>query len=592
MAKKNPKTTTPPTLPPDPLPPVIESIPPAGFDWSWVLWREWRTCNDADYARVLFLLLVTQPPGRFARGLLLLLNLLSGSLAGVLAGWLFGKTTPWALPAVALAGGAMGAVVGAGLIRRCRTWQVWLRGLLPSGRWAYSRADGWLHPPAFLLAAGGGSALGVYLTGALFFGDGIIGPAQLLSNFIIPLGILGIISVLLMYLYLPLKLKWAGPMIMTAIILGGLAGLAFGLFFGLGLVQPVALLFGPLSVAASARAVGLAVGAGVGLVLGRQFGLLSVLALAGGLSLSPALFDASFTMPGWLLGLLLGGQAGAAGQVFWPDQTPLTFERVYAWRNALLWWFRRPVAGAIEAALAHTPNQPQGLKSLLARLEADRPQPQPVEQLLASLDHSDWQQRFLARHLLARRGGRVVAMLLDAALLPDGIRFLFLPTEVRPWLLASIGAETGHRLAESANELLCTTCLTACIPNVASGWNITWYGCRTCGQSDDFYHAPGGVSVALDSRQTALLARSDGRLRVNWLLRRELFDFDRVEIIAADDEAVERFAVQVGNDTDPRRTLRYREMPCVIGPDSHLSANTLKILGRTFGRVSGPEAGL
>lgn len=431
MAKKDSKTTTPPTLPPDPLPPVIESIPPAGFDWSWVLWREWRTCNDADYARVLFLLLVAQPPGRVARWLLLLLNLLSGSLAGALAGWLFGETAPWAfqagalarwlfgkpapwaLPAGALAGGVIGAVIG----WRCRTWQVWLRGLLPSGRWAYSRPAGWLHPPAFLLAAGGCSALGICLTGVIFFGEGKIGQVRPLSNFIILLVILGIISVPLMCFYLPLKLRRVGP-IMTAIVLGGLAGLAFGLFFGLGLAQPVAMLIGPLSVAASARAVGLAVGAGVGLVLGRQFGLLSVLALAGGLSLSPALFDVSFTMSGWLLGLLLGGQAGAAGQVFWPDQTPLTFERAYAWRNALLWWFRRPVAGAIEAALAHTPNQPQGLKSLLARLEADRQQPQPVEPLLANLNHPDWQQRFLARHLLARRGGRVVAMLLDAALLP------------------------------------------------------------------------------------------------------------------------------------------------------------------------------
>jgi hypothetical protein len=75
-------------------------------------------------------------------------------------------------------------------------------------------------------------------------------------------------------------------------------------------------------------------------------------------------------------------------------------------------------------------------------------------------------------------------------------------------------------------------------------------------------------------------------LRVNWLLRRSLFDFDRVEIIQASDEDVERFVVQVGNDTDPLRKPRYQEMTCRLGVDCHLSENTLRILEHTFREVT------
>lgn len=74
-------------------------------------------------------------------------------------------------------------------------------------------------------------------------------------------------------------------------------------------------------------------------------------------------------------------------------------------------------------------------------------------------------------------------------------------------------------------------------------------------------------------------------MQINWLARRALFDFDWVEIVQATDEDVERFAMQVGNDTDPFRRPRYPNMHCVIGPDCNLSENTLRILHRTFGEV-------
>jgi hypothetical protein len=58
-----------------------------------------------------------------------------------------------------------------------------------------------------------------------------------------------------------------------------------------------------------------------------------------------------------------------------------------------------------------------------------------------------------------------------------------------------------------------------------------------------------------------------------------------LEIILATDEEVEHFAVQVGNDTDPVRSRDYKQMRCTVGPDCKLSANTMRILQRTFGQV-------
>jgi NADH-quinone oxidoreductase subunit J len=74
-------------------------------------------------------------------------------------------------------------------------------------------------------------------------------------------------------------------------------------------------------------------------------------------------------------------------------------------------------------------------------------------------------------------------------------------------------------------------------------------------------------------------------LRVNWLRRQTLFDFDRVEIVQATDEDVEQFMSQIDNDTDSWRRSRYRQMPCLLAPQVDLSENTLRILRSVFGEV-------
>ncbi|MCX7722727.1 MAG: HEAT repeat domain-containing protein, partial [Verrucomicrobiae bacterium] len=110
-------------------------------------------------------------------------------------------------------------------------------------------------------------------------------------------------------------------------------------------------------------------------------------------------------------------------------------------------------------------------------------------------------------------------------------------------------------------------------------------GCRICGNSDPVWKASHVVAV-LDTDWQEELQPQDDLLRVNWLLRRELFDFDSVEILQATDEDVERFAVQVQNDTDPFRTKRYKQMRCVVSQQAGLSENTMRILKSTFGEVT------
>ena len=153
-------------------------------------------------------------------------------------------------------------------------------------------------------------------------------------------------------------------------------------------------------------------------------------------------------------------------------------------------------------------------------------------------------------------------------------------------ILKDIGRTTTHRLSHQAERLLCRHCLARCSAhNVRLPWfrSVTYYGCRCCGQSREFFK--GQVVAMLDRGVTSELSQSEEILRVNWLTRRTLFDFDRVEISRATDEDVERFAVQVGNDTDPYRKPRYKRMRCIVRCASDLSENTLRILERMFGQV-------
>ena len=155
-------------------------------------------------------------------------------------------------------------------------------------------------------------------------------------------------------------------------------------------------------------------------------------------------------------------------------------------------------------------------------------------------------------------------------------------------LMRGIALKTTRDLADQTSTLLCPFCLTRFGPHevrLSRLDKLTFYGCRLCRQSCNTLK--GQVIAALNNQRQAEVVEKNGRLYVNWLTRRALFDFDEVAIGQTTDETVERFAVQVGNDTDQFRMGRYSRMCCVISPESDLSENTIRILGRIFGQVEG-----
>ena len=156
-------------------------------------------------------------------------------------------------------------------------------------------------------------------------------------------------------------------------------------------------------------------------------------------------------------------------------------------------------------------------------------------------------------------------------------------------LLKDIGQETTDRLAHRILYLWCPYCLvryTAHQVTLSLGHTITYYGCRTCHQSQKFLEWKDEVIVILDKEMTTEQLQKNGVIQVNWFQFRKPFDFDEVKIIQAADEDVERFAMQIGNDTDRLRQSHYKKMQCMISRDCRLSINTMRILQRMFGEVA------
>ncbi len=246
----------------------------------------------------------------------------------------------------------------------------------------------------------------------------------------------------------------------------------------------------------------------------------------------------------------------------------------------------RPSTMAVEAALRQAckvRRSKYDWDERLQDLDQTRHQNLPLEELVDQLNTHHWLERVIACHLLVPYGGEAVASLKIN-------RYGDTPHlhSLAQWILQSIEVETTERLSRDANQLLCTTCFVHCYPlkiTIPGYESITYYGCRACGQSRSFKTWREGVVATLDADMSEDHLVTGGRVHVNWLQRRKLFDFDWVEIIRASDEDAERFAVQAGNDTDEVRRPRYKEMRCVIDPACELSNNTLKILESMFGEV-------
>lgn len=155
-------------------------------------------------------------------------------------------------------------------------------------------------------------------------------------------------------------------------------------------------------------------------------------------------------------------------------------------------------------------------------------------------------------------------------------------------LLEDIADTISVRLSDSDTNLFCLNCWTYYKRHriYYPPWvnSFSYHGCRLCHGSEDCFE--GKVIAVLDRTANEDSFQKDDVLWINWLARREPFDFDEVSIIQASDEEVERFAVQVGNDTDPFRKPRYKEMRCSIASGCELSENTKRILRQMFKFVS------
>ena len=525
-----------------------------GQNWPAIIWREWVTSEDKEYAEQLFDLVGQAKLGWGSS----LVVALCGTLYGLLSGYWLGliliywnthteqwiSSHPLALALTwlgGLAGGLIGLGVSVGL-----SWRMWLNALTPK---IFGQKSGLMVFNATLLTGFITNLAGLNLIWSIFLGilaglimldvnqSGSISSKAISGTFeagqrdeLIAFGFISIAGTLIGHLFM--SNGWLG------IVVGAIIGAWLGVFWSGGLAGIIISWLGVLT----------------GLILG---------------------------LDRWVMGWLSLGVGFGLGVI--PNLVGyIPFERAYRQRGGYFWWRNQPPAYKVELALHLSPAR-TAWANILAKLTGQKEQPAQAESLLTDLQSEHWPERFVARHTLISLGGKAIPTLQKVA--ADREHPLW---NIALWLLGSIEEETTNRLAWRTAYILCPRCLARFDRRaVEVGWGVSfgWYGCRLCGQSREFLDCPQGVTAVLDASWSETQSYQDNRLRVNWLARRQLFDFDRVEIIRAGDEDVERFAVQAGNDTDPFRTQSYRQIHCAVGPQAQLSANSLRVLGKIFGQV-------
>lgn len=269
------------------------------------------------------------------------------------------------------------------------------------------------------------------------------------------------------------------------------------------------------------------------------------------------------------------------------DYARRLYESCDGYKNPFAFNPPRPLAHTVEHALYTACRESNGARFVwqkrLKQLEQEKRKSTPTSKLITTLQDHHWFERFLARQVLLHRGAETIPSLQLLALEESGAL-----KQTAIWLIDSICAETTARLGRTADQWVCPNCFTRCHQHqIEKVWqpDPIFYGCRYCRRSCNLLYCPAGIVAQLDSGWRSLYQQKDSTLFVNWSMLRTLFDFDEVEIVRATNEDVERFAVQIGNDTDPIRRPHYQAMSCHIDPACHLSANTVRILENTFGRV-------
>lgn len=248
---------------------------------------------------------------------------------------------------------------------------------------------------------------------------------------------------------------------------------------------------------------------------------------------------------------------------------------------------KRPSAVEVEAALYSACEARLEIRRLwkkrLERLENRKRKFKSVPKLINKLEAEHWLERFFARHTILHIGGNTVNALVDLAQRDDENI-----TTLVTWLLKSIEDETTERLEKDKELLYCKYCFRNCEQLVVDAFfstGVKYYGCSECGQSLEFYRCESGVIAVLDNRLDEKEILCGDELRVNWIEHGRAFDFKRIEILQAENQEVERFVIQVGNDIDEERREAYKDMGCMISSECRLSANTVRILEHMFGGV-------
>lgn len=157
------------------------------------------------------------------------------------------------------------------------------------------------------------------------------------------------------------------------------------------------------------------------------------------------------------------------------------------------------------------------------------------------------------------------------------------------WIAGTLALEHKRVVGTKWNSgiLLCPDCYARILLytysslTLMNGHEVGYYGCRHCQRSSGFLETS-IVTAVLDSNMVIPHNSASGAILVNWLKSRKLFDFNRVEILSADDVSIQSFLVQVGNDTDSTRISNYKTTAVTISPHSTLSENTRRMIKNVF----------
>lgn len=510
-----------------------------------IIWREWRNSQDQEYADHLFKLVGSTNLGWGNATILILIT----SLYGILVSFLFTliirynhQSEQQLLITFLLTVGftAAGGIAGIGMNQQI-TWEKWLYMLTPRMKIDLLT----VFVPACFIAG---------LAGLSPFLGALMGAG------------LGSLTFLLTF---PSSRRREG--VSVGIILGAWFG---GLLTAVGNIVAIS----PWSAFLASLLIGCWLGiAWQSIVLGIIVG--------GGIIIVSLLLPDSDKYIYWT-GIALGMGFGSALIAILKDK--ITVSELYAYRFWYFWWRKQPAISQVETALQQTCQvltaTAQVWPQALHKLEQRKKQPDSLRNQVVHLQSLDWIERFSARHTLITMGDKAIDLLKEPA--TDESSPLH---QTAIWLLNGIKAETTYQFAGRFEHILCPSCLTQfAVRFIDLSWNqaFSYYGCRTCGQSREFLKYSASVVAILNSdNHDETYRKHDGALWVNWLVWRKLFDFDLVRIIQATDEEIERFVMQVGNDTDPYRESRYKTMHCLIRPECRLSENSQRILQHTFGHI-------